>query len=516
MGMLTDSRAASRASVRRGRRSRAERRDSLSHRARDGEERASWACARRSAAARALAHFGGVQRVREEHRDVRRLQWIEDFAGRHALRAAHRCAARRRSALAAIITLALGIGANVAIFSAVNAVVLRPLPFPAARPAGDGHGGESGEALASPDVAAPANYLDWRERRPGVPGRRRRTPTFLGTSTLTGRGDPQTPVRRRYVTGNFFSMLGVAPALGRTFTDEETWMTGRTSRGAERSRAGATSSAATRRSSARRSTSTARDVPGRRRDAAGLRVPVRERRRVAVDRLGSGAARRRRLPSRALAARHRAAQAGRDADARGRAAANGRRRGSSTNIRRRTSTWARRSRRCTLPRRRHAASAAPAAHVRRVAAAHRVRERRQPAARASRRPRARGGAASRARRGPRRLVRQAIAESLVLSVLGGACGLCCWDGRARARSCDCSRRHAPRPRFRRRRTVLAYVVADHASRAACCSASRRRSGCGAEIPRIRSRTAAAGRRRAASRSGGATCSSSARSRSRCS
>src|SRR5579885_1190088 len=108
----------------------------------------------------AVAHFGGVERVREEHRDVRRLQWIEDFFAdaRFALRSLRRAPAL---ATAAVITLALGIGANVAIFSAVNAVVLQPLPFP-----------NSDRLMViteeNPEkhwhlqVAAPANLLDWR------------------------------------------------------------------------------------------------------------------------------------------------------------------------------------------------------------------------------------------------------------------------------------------------------------------------------------------------------------------
>ncbi len=169
----------------------------------------------------AIAHFGGVQRVREEHRDVRRLQWIDELAGdvRFALRTLRRTPAL---AGAAIVTLALGIGANVAIFSAVNAVVLRPLPFPA-QDRLMVITEENPEKHWHLNVAAPANLLDWRA---GVADFQDVTGYIdgLGRSTLTGRGDPQL-LANSYVMGNFFSTLGVRPALGRAFTDEDTWRT---------------------------------------------------------------------------------------------------------------------------------------------------------------------------------------------------------------------------------------------------------------------------------------------------
>ena len=170
----------------------------------------------------AIAHFGGVQRVREEHRDVRRLQWIEDFAAdaRFALRTLRRTPAL---AVAAIITLALGIGANVAIFSAVNAVVLRPLPFPA-QDRLMVITEENPEKHWHLNVAAPANLLDWRA---GVADFQDVTGYLdgLGRSTLTGRGDPQL-LASSYVMGNFFSTLGVHAALGRALNDDDTWATG--------------------------------------------------------------------------------------------------------------------------------------------------------------------------------------------------------------------------------------------------------------------------------------------------
>src|SRR5687768_12246432 len=168
----------------------------------------------------ALVAFGGVTRAKENHRAVRGLPFLEEASAdaRYALRTLARSPAL---AGAAIITLALGIGANTAIFSAVNAVILQPLPFP------------DPERLLTiwelnPDrgwyknVVAPANYLDWKEQVPAfvdVAG----TGSGPGQTTLTGGDGDPVVIKTARVTGNFFAVLGATPLLGRTLRDEETW-----------------------------------------------------------------------------------------------------------------------------------------------------------------------------------------------------------------------------------------------------------------------------------------------------
>jgi putative ABC transport system permease protein len=170
---------------------------------------------------RALVSFGGVQRTREDHRDVRGARWVgEGIADvRFALRTLRKTPAL---AIAAILTLALGIGANTAIFSAVNAVILRPLPFT-----------DPGRLVMlweeNPDrgwhenVVAPANALDWREQVAAFEDVAAYN-SFSNSVTLAGAGtgEPQV-VTATGVTGNFFSLLGVRAQRGRILRDEETW-----------------------------------------------------------------------------------------------------------------------------------------------------------------------------------------------------------------------------------------------------------------------------------------------------
>jgi predicted permease len=120
-------------------------------------------------------------------------------------------------ALTAILTLALGVGATTAIFSLVNAVLLRPLPFPYPDQlvwiTQEDHSTNAvlPESLSYPD------YFDWRAQNRTLQG----LASYAGTTlTLTGMG-PAEQLNGQTVSSNFFQVLGVAPVLGRDFRLED-------------------------------------------------------------------------------------------------------------------------------------------------------------------------------------------------------------------------------------------------------------------------------------------------------
>src|SRR5262249_10189248 len=118
--------------------------------------------------------------------------------------------------LIAVFTLALGIGANVAIFSVVNAVLLKPLPFAEPDRLVWAWGAiRNGGSRAS---VSPLDYLDYRAQNTTFEqfAATFSIPTFVN---LTG-GDSPVRLESRVVTGNFFPALGVNAALGRTFLPE--------------------------------------------------------------------------------------------------------------------------------------------------------------------------------------------------------------------------------------------------------------------------------------------------------
>jgi putative ABC transport system permease protein len=171
----------------------------------------------KEAAHAARREFGGVEQTKELYRERRGLPLLETLFEdvRYALRML-----RKSPGFAAVVvlTLALGIGANTAIFSVMEAVLLRPLPFP------------HPEQLAmvwedvhlphyqnDQDTPAPGNFADWKNRSTAFSGM-----AAIGYRSwnLTGTGEP-VGIQGEAFSADIFSVLETNPMLGRAFTPEE-------------------------------------------------------------------------------------------------------------------------------------------------------------------------------------------------------------------------------------------------------------------------------------------------------
>lgn len=162
---------------------------------------------------RARLEFGAVERVKEEAREARGLRWFD------TLRQDFRYAARtlRRSpgfTVVAALTLALGIGANTAIFSVVYGVLLEPLPY---RDAGRLILlNETTPRVGVVSVSYP-NFLDWRAQSSQFS----KMAAVCGVGfNLSGVSQPEA-ISGQAVSGNFLSLLGMKPLLGRDFDPSE-------------------------------------------------------------------------------------------------------------------------------------------------------------------------------------------------------------------------------------------------------------------------------------------------------
>src|SRR5918995_3657521 len=116
----------------------------------------------------------------------------------------------------AVLTLSLGIGANTAIFSVVNGVLLRDLPFPEAGRIVTLWENNTVDGLERDDVS-PANFLDWRERQKSFEEIAFANPFSFD---YVADGEPVT-LRSALVSKGFFDVLGATPLHGRIFTPEE-------------------------------------------------------------------------------------------------------------------------------------------------------------------------------------------------------------------------------------------------------------------------------------------------------
>jgi predicted permease len=164
----------------------------------------------RSAARR---EFGGVDQITEIHRDQRSITLFDALAQdiKYTLRQLRKAPG---FAAAVVVTLALGIGANTAIFSVVNAVFLQPLPYrdPDRLVFAWGQIFDQTTAVTAPD------FVDWT-----VESRTLDLAAFTSRGAdvnLTGLGDPLRLIGSR-ISANYFDVLGVRPILGRTFRPDE-------------------------------------------------------------------------------------------------------------------------------------------------------------------------------------------------------------------------------------------------------------------------------------------------------
>jgi putative ABC transport system permease protein len=173
---------------------------------------------RAEALRRARLEFGGVERAKEECREARGVHFAETLL--QDLRYGARAMLRSPGfTLTAVLALALGIGANTAIFSVVNAILLRPLSFGQPdRLMQVWHTPPQKSFPGMPTFAvSPANFLDWRNQNHSFEGM---SAYGFGRYTLTGTGHPEA-IRMVAATVGLFSILHVQPLLGRGFLPGE-------------------------------------------------------------------------------------------------------------------------------------------------------------------------------------------------------------------------------------------------------------------------------------------------------
>jgi predicted permease len=167
----------------------------------------------------ALVRFGGIQQALEQHRESRSMPWV-DVLGQD-LRFTIRMLRRDSGfTMVAILILALGIGANIAVFSVVNTILLRPLPFrdPQQLVRIVEKDPKAGESSKTYTADATQDFQQQNRSFQSISGYF----AFTGPDNLKLVGDGQpTPVTGILVAEGFFQTLGVEPSVGRLFRPEE-------------------------------------------------------------------------------------------------------------------------------------------------------------------------------------------------------------------------------------------------------------------------------------------------------
>jgi putative ABC transport system permease protein len=172
----------------------------------------------REARRNALLELGGVEQVEERVREIRMGRFIETL-WRDVRTGTRALVHSPVFTVVTVLSLALGIGANTAIFSVVNSLLLRPLPYPESDQIV--HVWHTPPQQSFPGLdkfsVSPANYLDWKAQSTAFEQMAVYTDTGLSLST----GNDPLPLSGAVVSSDFFSVLRSNPIQGRTFTPEE-------------------------------------------------------------------------------------------------------------------------------------------------------------------------------------------------------------------------------------------------------------------------------------------------------
>jgi putative ABC transport system permease protein len=160
--------------------------------------------------------FGNVTLIKETTRDIWGWRPLSDlwqditYAGRTLGKA-------RGFTAVVVLTLALGIGANSAMFSIINAVLLRPLAFPDADRLVSLSGADLRRTSGQTTGVSWPDFFDWRTRTTTLAG----VSAYRGTDFTVGSGATGQHLAGAVVSADFFSTLGVAPHIGRPFTRDD-------------------------------------------------------------------------------------------------------------------------------------------------------------------------------------------------------------------------------------------------------------------------------------------------------
>ncbi len=169
---------------------------------------------------KAVMEFGGREQLKEELRDVYRVRVIESTLAN--LKSAFRFIRKSPTFSATVIlTLALGIGANSAVFSAIDAILLKPLPFPDADQLMrvDQYNPKTRSPL---HLVAPVRLEDWNSLNSTFQA----LTGYYAEDVSESTGPLPERITRAWVSPRFFQVWAVIPALGREFAPEEETLNG--------------------------------------------------------------------------------------------------------------------------------------------------------------------------------------------------------------------------------------------------------------------------------------------------